>query len=69
MPNRGVRFDPVKLRNIMQEKGYVIATLADAGITACMGHSNATFAEVEEAMRNGYSTVTHFAKFLGLSGS
>ena len=33
--------------------------LVDAGITACMGHSNATFAEVEEAMRNGYSTVIH----------
>ncbi len=33
--------------------------LRDAGITACMGHSNATFAEVEEAMRNGYTTVTH----------
>ena len=33
--------------------------LVEAGITACMGHSNATFAEVEEAMKNGYSTVTH----------
>lgn len=33
--------------------------LRDAGITACMGHSNATFAQVEEAMRNGYTTVTH----------
>ncbi len=33
--------------------------LRNAGITACMGHSNATFAEVEEAMRNGYTTVTH----------
>ena len=29
------------------------------GITGCMGHSNATFAQVEEAMRNGYSCVTH----------
>ena len=33
--------------------------LRDAGITGCMGHSNATFAEVEEAMRNGYSCVVH----------
>lgn len=33
--------------------------LVEAGITACMGHSNATFAEVEEAMKNGYFTVTH----------
>lgn len=33
--------------------------LRAAGITGCMGHSNATFAEVEEAMRNGYSTVVH----------
>ena len=33
--------------------------LRAAGITGCMGHSNATFAEVEEAMRNGYSCVTH----------
>lgn len=29
------------------------------GITGCMGHSNATFAQVEEAMRNGYSCVVH----------
>jgi len=29
------------------------------GITGCMGHSNATVAEVEEAMRNGYSCVVH----------
>lgn len=33
--------------------------LRAAGITGCMGHSNATFAEVEEAVRNGYSTVVH----------
>ena len=33
--------------------------LREAGITGCMGHSNATFAEVEEAMRNGYSCVVH----------
>ncbi len=33
--------------------------LRSAGITGCMGHSNATFAEVEEAMRNGYSCVVH----------
>lgn len=33
--------------------------LREAGITGCMGHSNATFAEVEEAMRNGYSCAVH----------
>lgn len=33
--------------------------LRDAGITGCMGHSNATLAQVEEAMRNGYSCVIH----------
>lgn len=33
--------------------------LRQAGITACMGHSNATFAQAEEAMRNGYSCVVH----------
>lgn len=33
--------------------------LKKAGITACIGHSNATFKEVEEAMRNGYSCVVH----------
>lgn len=33
--------------------------LRAAGITACMGHSNATIAQVEEAMRNGYTTVVH----------
>ena len=33
--------------------------LREAGITGCMGHSNATMAEVEEAMRNGYSCVVH----------
>ncbi len=33
--------------------------LRAAGIIGCMGHSNATFADVEEAMRNGYTTVTH----------
>ena len=33
--------------------------LKEAGITACIGHSNATFAEVEEAMKNGYSCVIH----------
>ena len=33
--------------------------LRDAGITGCMGHSNATVADVEEAMRNGYSCVVH----------
>ena len=29
------------------------------GITGCMGHSNATFSQVEEAMRSGYSCVIH----------
>lgn len=33
--------------------------LRNAGITGCMGHSDATFAQVEEAMRNGYSCVVH----------
>jgi N-acetylglucosamine-6-phosphate deacetylase len=33
--------------------------LRAAGITGCMGHSNATLAEVEEAMQNGYSCVVH----------
>lgn len=33
--------------------------LREAGITGCMGHSDATFAQVEEAMRNGYSCVVH----------
>ena len=33
--------------------------LRDAGITGCMGHSNATLAQVEEAMLNGYSCVVH----------
>ena len=33
--------------------------LKEAGITACIGHSNATFKEVEEAMKNGYSCVVH----------
>ena len=33
--------------------------LREAGIIGCMGHSNATFAQVEEAMRNGYSCVVH----------
>ena len=33
--------------------------LKKAGITACIGHSNATFKEVEEAMKNGYSCVIH----------
>ena len=33
--------------------------LRAAGIIGCMGHSNATFAEVEEAMKNGYSCVIH----------
>lgn len=33
--------------------------LREAGITGCMGHSNATFAEVEEAMHNGYSCAVH----------
>ena len=33
--------------------------LKKAGITACIGHSNATFKEVEEAMQNGYSCVVH----------
>jgi len=33
--------------------------LRAAGITGCMGHSNATLAQVEEAMRNGYSCVIH----------
>lgn len=33
--------------------------LRKAGITGCMGHSDATFAQVEEATRNGYSCVVH----------
>ena len=33
--------------------------LRKAGITGCMGHSDATFAQVEEAMRNGYSCAVH----------
>lgn len=33
--------------------------LKKAGITACIGHSNATFAQCREAMLNGYTTVTH----------
>ena len=33
--------------------------LRAAGITGCMGHSNATVADVEEAMQNGYSCVIH----------
>ena len=33
--------------------------LRAAGITGCMGHSNATFGDVEEAMKNGYSCVVH----------
>ena len=33
--------------------------LRAAGITGCMGHSNATMQEVEEAMKNGYSCVVH----------
>lgn len=33
--------------------------LREAGITGCMGHSNATLAQVEEAMQNGYSCVVH----------
>ena len=33
--------------------------LRAAGITGCMGHSNATLAQVEEAMLNGYSCVVH----------
>ena len=33
--------------------------LRKAGITGCIGHSNATVAEVEEAMRNGYSCIVH----------
>lgn len=33
--------------------------LRAAGITACMGQSNATFAETEEAMRNGYTCAVH----------
>ena len=33
--------------------------LRAAGITGCIGHSNATFGEVEEAMKNGYSCVVH----------
>jgi len=33
--------------------------LRSAGITGCMGHSDATLAQVEEAMRNGYSCVVH----------
>lgn len=33
--------------------------LRNAGIIGCMGHSWATLAEVEEAMRNGYSSVVH----------
>lgn len=30
-----------------------------AGITGCIGHSNATIYDVDEAMRNGYSCVVH----------
>ena len=33
--------------------------LKEAGITACMGHSNITIEQVREAMTNGYSCVTH----------
>lgn len=33
--------------------------LREAHITGCMGHSNATFAQVEEAMSNGYSCAVH----------
>lgn len=33
--------------------------LREAGITACIGHSNATFAQTVEAMDNGYSCVVH----------
>lgn len=33
--------------------------LRSAGIIGCMGHSNATVADVEEAMKNGYSCVVH----------
>lgn len=33
--------------------------LVEHGITACIGHSNATFAQVEEAMKNGYSCLIH----------
>ena len=33
--------------------------LRQAGITGCMGHSDATLAQVEEAMENGYSCVVH----------
>lgn len=33
--------------------------LRAAGITGCIGHSNATFAEVLEAKDNGYSCVVH----------
>ena len=33
--------------------------LRTAGITGCMGHSEATLHQVEEAMKNGYSCVVH----------
>lgn len=33
--------------------------LRNSGITACMGHSNATFKEVVAGMENGYSCVVH----------
>ena len=33
--------------------------LREAGITGCMGHSNATVSDVAEAMQNGYSCVVH----------
>ena len=33
--------------------------LRSAGITGCMGHSDATLSQVEEAMQNGYSCVIH----------
>lgn len=33
--------------------------LRAAGITGCIGHSNATFEQVQEAMDNGYSCVVH----------
>lgn len=33
--------------------------LTRAGVTACIGHSNATMAQVQEAVRHGYRCVTH----------
>ena len=42
------------------EGGYELGReLRKAGIIPCMGHSNATYAEVVKAMENGYSCAVH----------